>query len=89
MEVQLRLQKTEEITYLKENTQQTRYRLTYLEDSKYDKRNVWRFQGMADIRKCKCYIFSIDKQRNKVCLVHLECKLQHDKSGYGIFKWKC
>ena len=34
MELQVKLQKTAEITYLEANKQQARYRLTYLEVSK-------------------------------------------------------
>ena len=34
MELQLKLKKTEEITYLESKKQQTRYHLTYLEVSK-------------------------------------------------------
>ena len=37
MQLQLKLQKTAEITYLKAKKQQTRYRVTYLEVSKKKK----------------------------------------------------
>ena len=37
----------------------------------------------------KCYVFSGYKQRNKVCLVYLEWKLQQDTYGWGILKLKC
>ena len=38
--------------------------------------------------KGKCHVFSGSKQRNKVCLVYLECKLQQDTYGWCIFKLK-
>ena len=38
MELQVKLEKREEITYLEENKQQTRYRLTYLDVSKSKKK---------------------------------------------------
>ena len=41
-----------------------------------------------DSMKSKCYIFSGYKQRKKVCLVCLECKLQQDSCGWWIFKLK-
>ena len=34
------------------------------------------FSQRKDIMKRKCYVFSKYKQRNKVCVVYLECKLQ-------------
>ena len=39
--------------------------------------------------KGKCYSFSDYKQRNKVCLVYLECKLRQDSYEWCIFKIKC
>ena len=39
--------------------------------------------------KGKCYVFSGYEQRNKVCFVYLECKLQQDRYGWCIFKLKC
>ena len=38
MQLQIKPQKTAEITYLEANKQQTRYRLTYLDVSKEDQR---------------------------------------------------
>ena len=41
--------------------------------------NVWlMFWTPNDTVKGKSYVFSGDKQRNNVCLVYLECKLQED-----------
>ena len=39
MQLQVELQKTQEITYLEVNKQETRYRLTYLDVSKEDQKN--------------------------------------------------
>ena len=39
--------------------------------------------------KSKGYVFSAYEQRNKVSLVYLKCKLQHEKYGGCIFKLKC
>ena len=36
--------------------------------------------------KAECYIFSSYKQRNKVWLVYLKCKLQQDTYGSFILK---
>ena len=37
----------------------------------------------------KCYAFSSCKQRKKVCVAYLGCKLQQDGYGWWIFKLKC
>ena len=47
------------------------------------------FWTPKDRMKDKCYVFSCYKQRNKVRLGYLECKLQHDRYGWCIFKLKC
>ena len=39
MQLQVELQKTQEITYLEVNKQEKRYRLTYLDVSKEDQKN--------------------------------------------------
>ena len=39
--------------------------------------------------KDKCYVFSGYKERNKDCLVYLECKLQEVSYGWCILKLKC
>ena len=44
---------------------------------------VWK---QKDTMKSKCYVFSGYKQRNKVFLVYLECKLQEDSYDFCIFK---
>ena len=46
------------------------------------------FWKQNDTMKGKCYVYGCYKQRNKVCLVYLECKLQQYKYGWCIFKWK-
>ena len=79
MEFLVRLQKTAEITYLE------------AKKAKKVSPNIFRaLEGKKKVRfmflmkkssmKSKCYIFSSYKQRNKVCLVYLECKLQPDRS---------
>ena len=45
MQLQLKLQKTAEITYLEANKTQTRYCLTYLEGAKEEKRYDCSFKG--------------------------------------------
>ena len=47
------------------------------------------FWGWNDSMKGKCHVFSGYKQRNKVCLVYLECKLQKDRYGWRIYKSEC
>ena len=37
----------------------------------------------------KSYVFSSYKQRNKVCLVDIECKMQEYRYGWWIFKLQC
>ena len=44
MQLQIKPQKTAEITYLEENKQETRCDLTYLEVSKWEKRYYWCFE---------------------------------------------
>ena len=39
--------------------------------------------------KNKCDVFNGYKQRNKVRLVYLECKLQQDSYGWCFFSLKC
>ena len=46
------------------------------------------FWRPKDSMKCKFFVFSGYKLRNKVCLVHLECKLQQNSYGSCIFKLK-
>ena len=36
--------------------------------------------------KCECHVFSGYKQRNKVCLVNLEWKLQDERYGWHILQ---
>ena len=44
MQLQVKLEKTEEIMFLKANKEQTRYRLIYLHASKSKKRYDWCFE---------------------------------------------
>ena len=74
------LQQTAELRYLEGNKQQTRYGLTYLDVSNEEERYDL-FRRPKDRMKCKCDVFSGYKQRNKLCLVYLECKLQQDSYG--------
>ena len=85
-QLQIKLQKAAEITYLQEN--KTRSKVS---------RNIFRsFEVRKKIRlmywtpnnsiKGKCYVFSRYKQRNKMCLLYLECKLQQYRYGWCISK---
>ena len=58
-------------------------------DSEVRKKLRFMFWRPNDSMKGKCYVFSGYKQRNKLCLVYLECKLQQDSYGWCIFKLKC
>ena len=82
MQLQVKLQKATEITYLEANKElrsknevRTKVRLMF-----------WRWN---DSMKGKYHVFIGYKQRNKVCLVYLECKPQKDRYGWSIYKLKC
>ena len=47
------------------------------------------FWKQKDSVKAKWYVFSGYKQRNKVSLVYLDCKLEQVSYGWCIFKLKC
>ena len=68
MQLQVKLQKTEEITDLESNIQETKYRLTYLEVWKNKEKVQSMFYRPKDCMKTKskCYIFSGYKQTNDV-----------------------
>ena len=74
----LKCLKTVEITYLQAEEQQTRYCLTYLELWKKEQRYGWCFQDRRTTPKVNEH-FQPLKANNKVCLVHLQCKLQQDR----------
>ena len=67
MQLQVKLQKTEEITYLELKIQQTKYRLTYLEVWGKKQNVQSMFYRPKDCMKTKCSIFSGYKQTNDVC----------------------
>ena len=80
MQLQVKLKKITEITYLEENKQETRYRIKHLDVSK-EEQTYDDVSKAKESMKIKCYVFSGYKHRNNVCLVYLESQLQ--KSGYG------
>ena len=47
------------------------------------------FWKSKDCIKSKCSVFSSFKQRTKVCMVYLECKLQEYRYGWCLFDLKC
>ena len=47
------------------------------------------FWKSKDRIKSKCSVFSSFKQRIKVCMVYLECKLQEYRYGWCLFDIKC
>ena len=67
MQLQVKLQKTEEITYLESNIKETKYRLTYFEVWKRKEKVLLMLYRTKDCMKTKCYIFSGYKKRNDVC----------------------
>ena len=79
MQLQYKLQKSEEITCLEKNKQETRHRLKYFGISKKEKKYGLIFWTPSDKQ---------DKQRNKAPLVCLECNLQQKKYGWCISNWK-
>ena len=81
MQLQVKVELTGEITHLGANKHQTRYCLTYLEVWKDKKKVCLIFCRSKDIMKRKYYVFSDYKERNKVYLADLGCKLNQDKYG--------
>ena len=65
MQLQVKLQKTEEITYLQLNIVQTKYRLTYLEVWENKENVQLMFYRPKDCMKTKCSIFRGYKQTNE------------------------
>ena len=86
MKSQVKLQKTAEVTYIEANKQETSFRVTYLEVRRKKKKRELLFWWRKHKMKNKCYVFSSHKQRNKVWMVYLECKLQQDRYRSCIFK---
>ena len=67
MQLQVKLQKTEEITYLESNIKETKYRLTYFEVWKRKEKVLLMLYRTKDCMKRKRYTFSGYKQRTGVC----------------------
>ena len=64
MQLQVELEKTEEIMCLKANKER--------------KKVLLMFRTPDPSKKIKCWFFSSSKQRNKVFCGNLDCKLQQD-----------
>ena len=47
------------------------------------------FWRPKDSMKGKCYVFSGYKQTNEMFFVYLECKVEHHRYGWCIFKKNC
>ena len=81
MQLQVKLGKTAEMTYLKATKEIGTSFLTYLQVPKYEKKVRLRVCRPQATMKGKCYVFGSYKQRNQVRFVYLECKLQEDTHG--------
>ena len=79
----------EEITYLVANNSKKNVPRNIFRGFGVRKKVELMFWRAKDSIKSKCYRFSNYKERNKVCVVYLECKLQEDKYLWCIFKLKC
>ena len=77
MKLQLKLEKKAEIIYL-----EAKKVLRNIIAGFKGRKNVRLiFSTPSDIMKDKCYVFSSYKQRYKVWLVYLKCKLHEDSYG--------
>ena len=84
MELQFKLQKTAQITYLQEKKQQTKVLRNIFSGFKFRRNVKLMFWTPKDSIKRKWCLFSGYKQRNKVSLVYLDGKLQQDRYGWCI-----
>ena len=87
MQLQVKLKKITEITYLEENKQETRYSIKHLDVSK-EEQTYDDVSKTKESMKIKCYVFSGYKHRNNVCFVYLESQLQKNGYGWSVFKLK-
>ena len=81
IKLHVKLQKTEEVTYLQAKNQKTRHRLRYSEVSKTEKRYPIRSQGETTAWKVSLTFLVVINKKNKVGLVYLKFKLQEDSYG--------
>ena len=92
LQLQVKLQKTEQIAYLEERKEQTRYRLTYLDVSKSKKSYDWYLEGQMTAWK-ESVTFLAVKKKNKsgvlgvfrvqtetkyVLLIHFQVKISEN-----------
>ena len=82
MNLQLKLQKIAIKTYLEATNIVPPKMFRGLEETK---KTYLMFWMLKKTMKGKCYDFSCHKERNKVCVVYLECKLQKASYGWWIF----
>ena len=73
MQSQIKLQKTADMTYLEA--------INIFRGFKGRKKVRFMFWRPKEGMRSKYSVFSGSKERNKVCLVYLKCKLQQNSSG--------
>ena len=78
MQLQIKLQKAEEITYLEENKEQTRVPPNIFRRLELRKKIRLIFQRPKDSMNGKYYGLRGYRQKDKVCLVNLQSKLEED-----------
>ena len=88
MQLQVKLQKKAEITYLEGSNQQTRLTANMFRWFEVRKKVVLMFSRPHESMKTKCYLFRGYKQRYRVFSVYLECKLEQESYRVSIFKKK-
>ena len=81
MQLQDKLLKRAEITYLQANKKTNKVRRNSSTGFEVGRKVGLMFWRSKDSIKVKSYVFSAYKQRNKVSLVDLNCKLQKYSSG--------
>ena len=86
MNLQLKPQKTAKNTYLEAKKKTNIVLPNMFIGFKETKKRHSMFWRQKDSMKGKCHNFSCHKQKNKVCLVYFECKLQEVGYGWSIFK---
>ena len=80
--------KTEEITYLEAINRKKNVPPIIFRGFGVRKKVGLMFWRSQDSMKSKCYRFSNYKERNKVCVVYLECKPQEDRYSLIPFQVK-
>ena len=84
MNLELKLQKNIEKTYLKVKKCTNMISRNIFIGFKETKKGHLIFRRPRHTMKGKCEDFSCHKERNEMCLVYLECKLQEVKYGYAF-----